>query len=135
MGTPWYNASWSEFIPQWLMNTCTWERRSFCGSHDAFNTCGSRFSLCPSSKVILLIFQMNRTSCTASKSAKSSSKSAKSIAILGVALIAFSAVAVIQGATKVKLGLDLRGGTSVTLTPRPTESIRPLTYPEHCGVR
>ena len=43
------------------------------------------------------------------------------MAILGLVLIAFSAVAVIQGATKVKLGLDLQGGTSVTLTPRATE--------------
>jgi len=43
------------------------------------------------------------------------------MAILGIALIAFSAVAFIQGATKIKLGLDLRGGTSVTLTPRATE--------------
>ena len=66
----------------------------------------------------------SQSQSAASKSAKSSSKSAKSIAILGVALIAFSAVAVIQGATKVKLGLDLRGGTSVTLTPRATEGAK-----------
>lgn len=59
-----------------------------------------------------------------SKSVKSSSKPAKSLAILGVALIAFSAVAFIQGATKIKLGLDLRGGTSVTLTPRATEGTK-----------
>ena len=61
------------------------------------------------------------------KSAKSSGKSAKSIAILAVALIAFSAVAVIQGATKIKLGLDLRGGTSVTLTPRASEGTKVTT--------
>ena len=58
------------------------------------------------------------------KSAKSSGKPAKSIAILAVALIAFSAIAVFQGATKIKLGLDLRGGTSVTLTPRATEGAK-----------
>ena len=63
----------------------------------------------------------SQSQSASSKSAKNSSKSAKSIAILGIALIAFSAVAMVQGATKVKLGLDLRGGTSVTLTPRATE--------------
>ena len=66
----------------------------------------------------------SQSSSSNSKSAKTSGKSAKSIAILGVALIAFSAFAVIQGATKVKLGLDLRGGTSVTLTPRATEGTK-----------
>ena len=59
-----------------------------------------------------------------SKSAKTSGKPVKSIAILGLLLIAFSAVAVFQDATKVKLGLDLRGGTSVTLTPRATEGAK-----------
>jgi preprotein translocase subunit SecD len=58
------------------------------------------------------------------KAVKSSAKSAKSIAILAIGLIVFSAVAVIQGATKVKLVLDLRGGTSVTLTPRPSEGVK-----------
>ncbi|MEJ6573914.1 MAG: protein translocase subunit SecD [Actinomycetes bacterium] len=66
----------------------------------------------------------SQSSSTNSKSAKTSGKSAKSIAILGIAIIAFSAVAVIQGATKIKLGLDLRGGTSVTLTPRATEGTK-----------
>ncbi len=61
------------------------------------------------------------------KAVKTSAKSAKSIAILAVALIAFSAVAVIQGATKIKLGLDLRGGTSVTLTPRASEGTKVTT--------
>jgi len=63
----------------------------------------------------------SQSQSASSKSAKSSGKPAKSIAILGLALIAFSAVAFVQGATSVKLGLDLRGGTSVTLTPRATE--------------
>lgn len=58
------------------------------------------------------------------KAVKSSAKSAKSIAILSIGLIVFSSVAVIQGATKIKLGLDLRGGTSVTLTPRPSEGVK-----------
>jgi len=59
-----------------------------------------------------------------SKSAKTSGKPVKSIAILGIALIAFGAIAFVQGATKVKLGLDLRGGTSVTLTPRASEGTK-----------
>jgi preprotein translocase subunit SecD len=66
-------------------------------------------------------FNNSQSPSASSKSAKTSGKPAKSIAILGLILIAFSAVAVIQDATKVKLGLDLRGGTSVTLTPRATE--------------
>jgi len=68
--------------------------------------------------------QSPSASANSTKSAKSSGKSAKSIAILAVALIAFSAIAVFQGATKIKLGLDLRGGTSVTLTPRATEGAK-----------
>ena len=50
-----------------------------------------------------------------------SSRPARTISILLVTLIAFTALAFIQGATKVRLGLDLRGGTSVTLTPRASE--------------
>ena len=52
---------------------------------------------------------------------KSASAPSRSIAILLLTIVAFSAVAFIQGATKFKLGLDLRGGTSVTLTPRATQ--------------
>ena len=39
---------------------------------------------------------------------------------MALALIGFSIFAGLAGATKIKLGLDLRGGTSVTLTPRGT---------------
>ena len=53
---------------------------------------------------------------------KTASGKSRSIAILFLTLIAFSAIAFIQGATKIKLGLDLRGGTSVTLTPRATQN-------------
>ncbi|CAN2239494.1 SecD Preprotein translocase subunit SecD [actinobacterium SCGC AAA044-D11] len=66
-------------------------------------------------------------SANSGKGAKTSAKSAKPIAILAIALILFSAIAVISGATKVKLGLDLRGGTSVTLTPRPSEGAKVTT--------
>ena len=53
-----------------------------------------------------------------SKSIKAPSHSGRTIAILFLILIAFSALAGFTGATKIKLGLDLRGGTSVTLQPR-----------------
>lgn len=56
-----------------------------------------------------------------SKGPKSSGRPARTIAILLVTLVAFTALAFIQSATKVRLGLDLRGGTSVTLTPRVSE--------------
>jgi len=42
----------------------------------------------------------------------------RSIGILFIAIVALFAIAFVQGATSVKLGLDLRGGTSVTLQPR-----------------
>ncbi len=56
-------------------------------------------------------------SANISKSIKSQAKPGRTLAILALILIAFSALAFIQG-DKVKLGLDLRGGTSVTLQPR-----------------
>ena len=56
-------------------------------------------------------------SANISKSIKSQAKPGRTIAILALGLVAFSALAFIQN-DKVKLGLDLRGGTSVTLQPR-----------------
>ena len=56
-------------------------------------------------------------SANISKSIKSQAKPGRTLAILAVVLVAFSALAFIQN-DKVKLGLDLRGGTSVTLQPR-----------------
>jgi preprotein translocase subunit SecD len=53
-----------------------------------------------------------------SKSAKSPVTPNRKIAIFFLAILAFSIIAFAQGATKIKLGLDLRGGTSVTLQPR-----------------
>ena len=53
---------------------------------------------------------------------KTANGKSRSIAILFLSIIAFSAIAFIQGATKIKLGLDLRGGTSVTLTPRASQN-------------
>jgi len=56
-------------------------------------------------------------SANISKSIKSQAKPGRTLAILAIILVAFSALALIQN-DKVKLGLDLRGGTSVTLQPR-----------------
>jgi len=52
------------------------------------------------------------------KSLKKPGHSGRTIAILTLAIIAFGVLAGFTGATKIKLGLDLRGGTSVTLQPR-----------------
>jgi preprotein translocase subunit SecD len=54
------------------------------------------------------------------KSAKPAGHPGRTVAILAIALVAFSALAILQSATSFKLGLDLRGGTSVTLQPRAT---------------
>jgi preprotein translocase subunit SecD len=59
-------------------------------------------------------------SANISKATQKQSRPARTIAILTLVLIAFSIFAGLTSATKVKLGLDLRGGTSVTLTPRGT---------------
>ncbi len=47
----------------------------------------------------------------------------RTLGITIVVLILLFGVAILQGATVVKLGLDLRGGTSVTLQPRVTEGV------------
>ncbi len=59
-------------------------------------------------------------SANISKATQKQSRPARTIAILALVLIGFSIFAGLASATKVKLGLDLRGGTSVTLTPRGT---------------
>lgn len=59
-------------------------------------------------------------SANISKATQKQSRPARTIAILALILIGFSVFAGLAGASKVKLGLDLRGGTSVTLTPRAT---------------
>ena len=57
-------------------------------------------------------------SANISKATKKPAKSGRTLVLLAVILIAFGAVAIFQGDTKLKLGLDLRGGTSVTLAPK-----------------
>ena len=49
---------------------------------------------------------------------QSTRKAARTIGILFLTIFLFAAIAVVQGATKFRLGLDLQGGTSVTLQPR-----------------
>jgi preprotein translocase subunit SecD len=53
-----------------------------------------------------------------SRTPKPAGKPGRTLAMLGVVLVALLALVFIQGATSIKLGLDLRGGTSVTLQPR-----------------
>ena len=55
---------------------------------------------------------------TTNKPTKTSSRPARTLAILGLVLVAMVSLVFIQGSTSVRLGLDLRGGTSVTLQPR-----------------
>jgi preprotein translocase subunit SecD len=55
---------------------------------------------------------------TTNKPLKKDARNGRTLAILGLVLIAMTSLVFIQGATSVRLGLDLRGGTSVTLQPR-----------------
>ena len=55
---------------------------------------------------------------TTNKPVKTAARPGRSLAILALVIIAMTSLVFIQGATSVRLGLDLRGGTSVTLQPR-----------------
>ncbi|CAB4530588.1 MAG: protein translocase subunit SecD [Actinobacteria bacterium] len=55
---------------------------------------------------------------TTNKPLKKDARNGRTLAILALVLIAMTSLVFIQGATSVRLGLDLRGGTSVTLQPR-----------------
>ena len=55
---------------------------------------------------------------TPTKPVKSSGRPVRTLAILAGTFVLLIAAVFIQGATSVRLGLDLRGGTSVTLQPR-----------------
>jgi preprotein translocase subunit SecD len=55
---------------------------------------------------------------TPNKVVKSSARPGRALAILTLILISLGATAFVTGANEVRLGLDLRGGTSVTLQPR-----------------
>jgi len=55
---------------------------------------------------------------SANKIANTQSRALRTISIVLLSVLAFTGVAFILGATSFKLGLDLQGGTSVTLQPR-----------------
>ena len=55
---------------------------------------------------------------SANKIASTQSRAVRTISILLLTILAFAGIAFAVGATSFKLGLDLQGGTSVTLQPR-----------------
>jgi len=64
---------------------------------------------------------------TPTKPVKTTGRPVRALAILAVLVIGLLATALIQGATSVRLGLDLRGGTSVTLQPRASNASNKIT--------
>jgi preprotein translocase subunit SecD len=64
---------------------------------------------------------------TPTKSVKSTGRPARPLAFLALLIVGLLATALIQQATSVRLGLDLRGGTSVTLQPRATNDSNKIT--------
>jgi len=55
---------------------------------------------------------------TTTKATKTPGRPERSLAVLAMVIVALLALVFLQSATAVRLGLDLRGGTSVTLQPR-----------------
>ena len=55
---------------------------------------------------------------SANKIANTQSRALRTISVLLLSVVAFTGVAFVIGATSFRLGLDLQGGTSVTLQPR-----------------
>ena len=64
---------------------------------------------------------------TPTKTVKGAARSGRSLVILAVILLSLIVTAFIQGASSVRLGLDLRGGTSVTLQPRASNDANKIT--------
>ena len=64
---------------------------------------------------------------TPTKPVKTTGRPVRALAILAVLVVGLLATALIQGATSVRLGLDLRGGTSVTLQPRASNDSNKIT--------
>ena len=64
---------------------------------------------------------------TPTKTVKTSGRPARALALLAIILLGLVGTALIQGASSVKLGLDLRGGTSVTLQPRASNDSNKIT--------
>lgn len=59
--------------------------------------------------------------------AKTSGRPLRALTLLAVILVGLLGTALIQGADSVRLGLDLRGGTSVTLQPRASDETGKVT--------
>jgi preprotein translocase subunit SecD len=64
---------------------------------------------------------------TPTKPVKTTGRPVRALALLAVLILGLLATALIQGATSVRLGLDLRGGTSVTLQPRASNDSNKIT--------
>jgi preprotein translocase subunit SecD len=64
---------------------------------------------------------------TPTKTVKTSGRPARALALLAIILLGLVGTALLQGASSVKLGLDLRGGTSVTLQPRASNDSNKIT--------
>ena len=64
---------------------------------------------------------------TPTKTVKSPARSGRSLVILAVILLGLIVTTFVQGASAVRLGLDLRGGTSVTLQPRASNDSNKIT--------
>ena len=64
---------------------------------------------------------------TPTKPVKTTGRPVRALAILAVLIVGLLATALIQGATSIRLGLDLRGGTSVTLQPRASNDSNKIT--------
>ena len=64
---------------------------------------------------------------TPNKTVKSPARSGRSLAILAVIVLGLLVTTFIQGVSSVRLGLDLRGGTSVTLQPRASNDANKIT--------
>ena len=64
---------------------------------------------------------------TPNKTVKSPARSGRSLVLLAIILFGLIATAFVQGASSVRLGLDLRGGTSVTLLPRASNDADKIT--------
>lgn len=64
---------------------------------------------------------------TSNKTAKGSTKPGRALLVLAMIFISLGATVAITGATDVRLGLDLRGGTSVTLQPRASSAGNEVT--------
>jgi preprotein translocase subunit SecD len=58
---------------------------------------------------------------------KTSSRPLRALLFLGIIFIGLIGTVLIQGSTSVRLGLDLRGGTSVTLQPRASNDANKIT--------